>query len=106
MEIKKTKFVRKSILNKCKSFKRWRVNKLRTKVFIKVMKIGNTTVKIHSELCRLSSDERRQWYKEEMEKGNPVLLNIARVVNEIYNERIRKEIEKKNKMKDEQAPSN
>jgi hypothetical protein len=62
--------------------------KLRQKKFKAIIKIGNTTGIIHSELMRLSSDERRQWFEEEIEKGNPVLLDIQRAIRDCYTKRI------------------
>ncbi|MBY0144274.1 hypothetical protein [Neobacillus niacini] len=88
MEIRKTKFVRSSLLNKNKTFKRSRVLGLRKEVFRQVMKIGNTTLFIHSELCRLTQDERRQYFQEELERGNPVLLELQRLVRESYIKRM------------------
>ncbi|MBV7507402.1 hypothetical protein KW850_19365 [Bacillus sp. sid0103] len=64
--------------------------KLRQEKFKQIMKIGNSTVIIHSELCRLSSDEKRQWFEEEIEKGNPVLLDIQRAIGDCYSKRIRR----------------
>jgi hypothetical protein len=84
MEIEKTKLVRRSQLTQNKTFKRSRVLKLRKEVFKLIAKIGNTTGIIHSELCRLTSDERRQWFKEELERGNPVLLDIQRAIRDSY----------------------
>jgi hypothetical protein len=84
MEIKKKKFVRSSLLNKSKPFRVSRVMKLRTEKFKKIKKIGNSTVIIHSELGRLTENERSQWFKEELERGNPVLLELQRLVRESY----------------------
>jgi mRNA-degrading endonuclease RelE of RelBE toxin-antitoxin system len=88
MEIKKTKLVRDSLLNKNKKFRVSRVMKLRQEKFKMIMKIGNTTGIIHSELCRLTKKERRQWFEEELERGNPVLLDIQRAVRESYIKRM------------------
>jgi hypothetical protein len=90
MEIMKTKFVRKCLLTKYEPFKRSRVMKLRQEKFKKIMKIGNTTGIIHSELCRLTLEERRQWFEEELEKGNPVLLELQRIVSESYIKRMQR----------------
>lgn len=47
-------------------------------------KIGNATIIINSGLMKLTEEERAQWYKDEMAKGNPVLLDIARAINNCY----------------------
>jgi hypothetical protein len=36
----------------------------------------------------MSSDERRDWYREEIAKGNPVLKEVAKAVNESYIKRM------------------
>ncbi|MGF6951026.1 hypothetical protein QF028_003531 [Neobacillus sp. B4I6] len=90
MEIKKTKFVQKSQLTKCKPVKRSRVMKLRQEKFKAIIKVGNTTGIIHSELMRLTSDERRQWFEKEAERGNPVLLELQRLVRESYFKRMQR----------------
>jgi hypothetical protein len=51
---------------------------------MKEFKFGNTTVIIHSPLANMTSEERREWYKKEMERGNPVLKEIEKAVNESY----------------------
>lgn len=50
----------------------------------KTHQIGNTTVIIHSPLVAMTSKERKEFYKEEWEKGNPVLKEIAAAVNACY----------------------
>lgn len=45
-----------------------------------VKKSGNTIIRIHSDLAWMSEEEQRDWYKSEWEKGNPVLLRIAKVL--------------------------
>jgi hypothetical protein len=55
---------------------------------MKEYKIGNSRVRVHSDLLDLTKEERKEWYRTEMEKGNPVLKEIARVVNECYRERM------------------
>jgi hypothetical protein len=56
--------------------------------FMKEFKFGNTTVIIHSPLANMTSEERREWYREEMAKGNPVLKEIAQAVNDSYIKRM------------------
>jgi hypothetical protein len=36
----------------------------------------------------MSSEERRQWYRTEQAKGNPVLKEIAQAVNDSYIKRM------------------
>lgn len=55
---------------------------------MKEFKFGNSTVIIHSPLVRMTSEERREWYKEEMAKGNEVLKEIERAVNDSYIKRM------------------
>lgn len=43
----------------------------------KVYKFGNTIGIIHSPLVNMSSEERREFYRQEMAKKNPVLMQIA-----------------------------
>jgi hypothetical protein len=51
---------------------------------MKKFKFGNTTVVIHSKLVLMSADERKEWYRKEWEKGNPVLKQIAQAVIDCY----------------------
>ncbi|PJN91398.1 hypothetical protein CVN76_01585 [Bacillus sp. mrc49] len=46
--------------------------------------IGNTKIIIHSPLMDMTEDEREAWFKSEMKKGNPVLKQIAKAVNDCY----------------------
>jgi hypothetical protein len=62
---------------------------------VKEFKFGNTTVIIHSPLVQMSSDERRDWYREEIAKGNPVLKEVAKAVNESYIKRMTNAAENK-----------
>ena len=48
----------------------------------KEYKLGNTTVIIHSRLVNMTSDERREWFKSEWEKGNPWLKGIVSAVQD------------------------
>jgi hypothetical protein len=47
-------------------------------------KIGNTKIVIKSKLVSMTSEERSEWYREEVEKGNPILKRIAKAVNACY----------------------
>jgi hypothetical protein len=51
---------------------------------MKEFKYGNTTVIIHSPLVLMSADERKNWFKKEWERGNPVLKQIAQAVLDCY----------------------
>lgn len=48
------------------------------------VKIGNTKVVIKSKLATMTSEERRDWYRNESENGNPVLKRISQAVNACY----------------------
>jgi hypothetical protein len=37
---------------------------------------GKTKIVIHSKLMAMTEEERAKWFEEELEKGNPVLLEI------------------------------
>lgn len=50
----------------------------------KVIQIENTTIKIYSRLAHMTKEEQRTWYEREWEKGNPVLLQIARAIDDCY----------------------
>ncbi|SEN53085.1 hypothetical protein [Lihuaxuella thermophila] len=43
---------------------------------------GNTTVRIHSKLAWMTEEEQRAWYKEQWQKGNPILQRIAEAMFE------------------------
>jgi hypothetical protein len=46
--------------------------------------IGNSTIIIHSPLVTMSAEQRGDWFKEEWEKGNSVLKEIAAAVENCY----------------------
>jgi hypothetical protein len=50
----------------------------------KAFQYGNTTVIIHSPLVLMTSEERKKWFKDEWEKGNPILMQIADAVEACY----------------------
>lgn len=54
------------------------------KPFAKTYKFGNSTVIVHSRLLELPKEEREKWVDDEMRRGNPVLIQIAKTVNESY----------------------
>jgi hypothetical protein len=51
---------------------------------VKEYTFGRTKVRVHSNLLDVTKEERRQWYREEMAKGNPILKEIAKAVNDCY----------------------
>ncbi|WML43113.1 hypothetical protein [Neobacillus sp. PS3-40] len=50
----------------------------------KAFQYGNTTVIIHSPLVLMTVQERKEWFKNEWEKGNPILKEIAAAVEACY----------------------
>ncbi|MBT2714759.1 hypothetical protein [Bacillus sp. ISL-57] len=48
------------------------------------MKSGNSTIIINSDLMKLTEEERKQWYADELAKGNLVLLDIGKAINNCY----------------------
>lgn len=57
---------------------------------MKEIKIGNTIGIIHSPLMEITKEERQRHFQNEMEKGNPVLKELERIINESYAKRCRK----------------
>jgi hypothetical protein len=57
-------------------------------VDVKEIKIGNTIGIIHSPLMELTKEERRKHFEEELAKGNPVLKELERIINESYIKRM------------------
>ncbi|MBW7642451.1 hypothetical protein [Geobacillus thermoleovorans] len=51
---------------------------------MKEFKYGNTTVIVHSPLVLMSPEERKQWFEQEWQKGNPILRQIAEAVLDCY----------------------
>lgn len=47
-------------------------------------KFGNTTVIVYSPLTSMTEAERKQWFKDEWDKGNKVLKEIAAAVHDCY----------------------
>ncbi|MEJ9230815.1 hypothetical protein LAV79_15265 [Peribacillus butanolivorans] len=45
---------------------------------------GNTTIIIHSDLMKLTEEERAQRHKDELAKGDPVLLSIGKAMYDCY----------------------
>ncbi|MFO1442660.1 hypothetical protein KDN24_05460 [Bacillus sp. Bva_UNVM-123] len=48
----------------------------------KTYTFGNTTVIVHSPLAHMTSEERREFFRSEWEKGNPVLKEIAQAAHD------------------------
>jgi hypothetical protein len=57
-------------------------------VIVKEFRLGNTIGIIHSPLMELSKEERRKHFEEELAKGNPVLKELERIINESYIKRM------------------
>lgn len=55
---------------------------------MKEIKIGNTVGIIHSPLMRLTKEERRKHFENELANGNPVLKELERIINESYIKRM------------------
>jgi hypothetical protein len=51
---------------------------------MKEHQIGNSTIIIHSALVTMSAEERGDWFRQEWEKGNSVLKEIAAAVEDCY----------------------
>lgn len=45
---------------------------------------GKVKGSVSSPLLLLTSEERAQWYRDETEKGNPILLELAAAINACY----------------------
>jgi hypothetical protein len=60
--------------------------KLKRQTHRKEYHIGKSRAVVHSDLLLLTKGQRREWYRSEMDKGNPVLKEIARAVNACYKE--------------------
>ncbi|MBK5500942.1 hypothetical protein [Peribacillus sp. TH14] len=52
--------------------------------FAKTYQFGNTTVVVHSDLLKMTEEERDKWFREQRAAGNPDLLALERTVNEAY----------------------
>ncbi|WP_165902086.1 hypothetical protein [Melghiribacillus thermohalophilus] len=52
----------------------------------KVLKKGNTTIKIYSHLAHMTKEEQKKWFESEWEKGNPTLKNIVNAVKRCLDE--------------------
>jgi hypothetical protein len=58
---------------------------------MKEYKFNKATVFMESALLEMSEEEADKWVTEELAKGNPILKEIERVVNECYRERMERE---------------
>lgn len=77
-------FINKSILENPRKFKRTSILSIREELFQSIYKFGYTTVIIHSELGRLTAQEKKKWFEREFEKKNPILMNIQRAIRNCY----------------------
>lgn len=57
----------------------------------KLKKIGNTRIFICSDLMLFSKEQRKEWFRVALEKKHPVLMNLKRVMTEIYLDKLEKE---------------
>ncbi|WP_404470637.1 hypothetical protein [Sutcliffiella horikoshii] len=46
--------------------------------------IGETTIVVHSHLVTMTAEERKLWFKTELEKGNKILLEIVEAANACF----------------------
>ncbi|CAM3631114.1 hypothetical protein [Mesobacillus zeae] len=53
---------------------------------MKVYKIGKATIYVESALLDMPREEAKKWVADELAKGNPLLKEMERVVNECYRE--------------------
>lgn len=81
-------FLNKSFLENPRKFKRTPILSMREGIFQSYYRFGYTTVIIHSELGRLTVKEKKEWFEREIEKKNPILMNIQRAVRNCYLSRI------------------
>lgn len=77
-------FINKSFLENPRKFKRSPILSIREEVFQSIYKFGYTTVIIHSELGRLTAKEKKEWFERELDKKNPILMNIQRAIRNCY----------------------
>ncbi|MFF5400931.1 hypothetical protein ACFY5J_27015 [Peribacillus butanolivorans] len=54
------------------------------KPFKYTKKSGNTTLIIHSDLMKLTEEERAQWWEDEIKKGNKKVLAIIEAMRNCY----------------------
>lgn len=77
-------FINKSILENPRKFKRTPILNIREEIFQSIYKFGYTTVIIHSELGRLTAQEKKEWFEREVQNKNPILMNIQRAIRNCY----------------------
>ncbi|WP_394136888.1 hypothetical protein [Cytobacillus oceanisediminis] len=77
-------FINKSFLENPRKFKRIPILSMREEIFQSIYKFGDATVIIHSELGRLTAQEKKEWFEREIEKKNPILMNIQRAIRNCY----------------------
>ena len=55
---------------------------------------GNAKVIVYSPLAHMTKEERKEFFRSEWEKGNPVLKDIAQAAHDCLNSSIPEKIEK------------
>lgn len=60
----------------------------------KTYTFGNTKVIVHSPLAHMTSDERKEFFRTEWEKGNPVLKEIAQAAYDCLRTSVPEKLEK------------
>jgi hypothetical protein len=51
---------------------------------MKEYNFGNTKVIVYSDVWCMEEEERKEWIREETEKGNQVLANIREAIKDCY----------------------
>ncbi|RFU60970.1 hypothetical protein [Peribacillus glennii] len=54
------------------------------KPYAKTYKYGNTTVIVHSDLLKLTDEERYEYFEEQKRLNNSVIMEIVRAINNCY----------------------
>lgn len=50
----------------------------------KLIKVGHTSIFIHSDLGLFSDEQRKEWFRIALEKKHPALMGLERAVQKIY----------------------
>lgn len=58
---------------------------------MKEYKFGNARVIVYSDVWCMEEKERKEWIREETEKGNPVLASIRKAIKDCYRNEVRNE---------------
>ncbi|MBP0725567.1 hypothetical protein J5Y03_10240 [Bacillus sp. RG28] len=51
---------------------------------MKEYKFGNTSVIIHSPLANMTDQEQKDWFQEQYEDNNPIILNMIDAIDACY----------------------